>query len=119
MDRNCGAIRGDSGTVAHVARDMPLGASGTRCGATLRDNPARTNAQAMDGQHQETETTRQQAQKLLAEGWWPDAFTVGALCRKGMGRPSASVAPALWQAMREVFDDGAQHVCKAPPKAKD
>lgn len=52
-----------------------------------------------------TEAERQQAQKLLAEGWVPFPFTVGALCRKGVDRPRVNVAPALWQAMRQLLDD--------------
>lgn len=59
----------------------------------------------MDEQRQVTETERQQTQKLLAEGWLP-YLTVGALCRNGIDRPSASVMPALWQAMRELLEDG-------------
>lgn len=59
----------------------------------------------MDEERQATQTERQQAQKLLAEGWLPYPFTVGALYRKEINRPSASVTPALWQAMREVLED--------------
>lgn len=52
--------------------------------------------------------TQQQAQKLLDEGWLPYPFTVGALCRKEVTRPTVSVSPALWQAMRELLEDRAR-----------
>jgi hypothetical protein len=47
---------------------------------------------------------REEAERLLREGWVPFPFRVGALCRKGTNWPSVHVAPHLWQAMRELLE---------------
>lgn len=62
----------------------------------------------MDERRRVTQTERQQAEKLLAEGWLPYPFTVGALCRKEVTRSKVTVSPALWQVMRELLEDRAR-----------
>jgi hypothetical protein len=59
----------------------------------------------MPPENPEPDFHRREAQKLLNEGWIPHPFQVGALCRKGINRPSVHVAPYLWEAMRLILNE--------------
>jgi hypothetical protein len=48
---------------------------------------------------------REEAEKLLREGWAPHPSVVGALCRKGTTWPAIDVAPPVWEAMRAIVAD--------------
>jgi hypothetical protein len=45
-----------------------------------------------------------QAKRLLDEGWEPYPFTVGAICWRGIHRPTGNVQQAIWQAMRQIIE---------------
>jgi hypothetical protein len=53
--------------------------------------------------------TMHQAQRLLDEGWEPFRFSVGAICRRGIHRPSGNVQEPIWQAMCQILDKQTRH----------